>query len=372
MKFVRDLSPPVRVLTALLAAAIVAAPAAAGAAGPAAALAAATDGSALEKILETHPEVRDQVAARAEALGLAVVEVPVGKTTEARNALRVAGGGKPFHDCGAADGCPPMVVVPASPAGFRIGSPESEEGRLASEKQTDVSVPTFAIGTRPVTVAEYKACVAAGGCDQPEWLEEGGQHNVETGTSRYYATLGEHLTRPEQPIVGVSHKNATQFAQWLAGRTGHVYRLPSEAEWERAARAGTTTAFWWGDEPPSAERPRAACEGCGTEWDMKGLAPAQSFDPNPWGLYNVHGNVWEWVADIFCDDYASGPRDGTARVTDDCAAVGNRPAVRGLYTMRGGSAFFPARSMRSAMRLRQKPDFRNISVGFRVARNLAP
>lgn len=372
MKFVRDLSPPVRVLTALLAVSVPGAQAAAGEASPAAALVAATHGPALEKILEDDPHARDLVAARAKALGLALIEVPVGKATEARKTLRVAGGGRPFHDCQEADGCPPMVVVPASPQGFKIGSPESEDGRLASEKQVEVAVPAFAIGTRSVTVAEYKGCVAAGGCDQPEWLERGGQHNIETGTSRYYAVLGKQLTDPDQPIVGVSHENAKQFAQWLAEETGHGYRLPSEAEWELAARAGTTTAYWWGDEPPDADRVRAVCEDCGTEWDGKELAPAQSFDPNPWGLYNVHGNVWEWVADIFCDDYASGPRDGTARVTDDCAAVADRPAVRGLYTMRGGSAFFPAKSMRSAMRLRQKPDFRNISVGFRVARDLAP
>ncbi|AHB50404.1 hypothetical protein W911_16175 [Hyphomicrobium nitrativorans NL23] len=372
MKFVRDLSPPVRVLMALLAVTIPAAHADAGTAGPAVALAGATDGSALEKALEADPGTRTEIAARAEALGLALIEIAVGKAAESQKALRIAGGGKPFRDCQEAEGCPPMVVVPASPPGFKIGSPEGEEGRLASEKQTEVSVEAFAISTRPVTVAEYKACVAAGGCDQPEWLERGGQHNIETGTSRYYAVLGEHLTNPGQPVVGVSHENAQQFARWLAENTGQRYRLPSEAEWEFAARAGTTTAYWWGDAPPSAGRPQAVCEDCGTEWDMKAVAPAQSFDPNPWGLYNVHGNVWEWVADIFCDDYASGPRDGTARIADDCAAVGNRPPMRGLYTMRGGSAFFPAKSMRSAMRLRQKPDFRNISVGFRVARDLAP
>ena len=370
MKFVRDLSPPVRVLMALVAVTMTVAPATAGTTSPE--IAAAATGAALEKILSDDPDARDLVAARAEALGLGLIEIAVGKAAESQKALRIAGGGKPFHDCQEVDGCPPMVVVPASPSGFKIGSPEGEEGRLASEKQTEVSVPAFAMGTRPVTVAEYKACVAAGGCDQPEWLERGGQHNIETGTSRYYAILGEHLTNPGQPVVGVSHDNAKQFAEWLAEKTGHAYRLPSEAEWEFAARAGTTTAFWWGDEPPSKARAQAVCEDCGTEWDMKAIAPAQSFDPNPWGLYNVHGNVWEWVADVFCDDYASGPRDGTARIADDCAAVGNRPPVRGLYTMRGGSAFFPAKSMRAAMRLRQKPDFRNISVGFRVARDLAP
>ena len=265
-----------------------------------------------------------------------------------------------------------MVAIPASPPGFMIGSPPDEADRLESEKQTEVSVPAFAIATRPVTVAEYKACVAAAGCPPPEWLEPGGQHNIETGTSRYYAVLGEHLTNPGQPVVGVSQRDAVAFAEWLSETTGHTYRLPSEAEWERAARAGTTTAYWWGDEPPGPDRVRAVCSDCGSEWDLKALAPAEAFEPNPWGLYNVHGNVWEWTADYFCDDYASGPKDGSARVRDDCAPVGNRPAARGVHTMRGGSAFFPAKSMRSAMRLRQLPEFRNVSVGFRVARDLAP
>lgn len=333
---------------------------------------AAQDGQALEAILEANSGAKKQVAARAEALGLALVEVAVGPASKPVVELRIAGGGKPFADCKPEAGCPPMVAIPAAPPGFMIGSPPGEADRLDSEKQAEVTVPAFAIATRPVTVAEYKACVAGGGCDQPEWLERGGQHNIETGTSRYYSIMGEHLTGPAQPIVGVSHFNAVQFVEWLSEETGHTYRLPSEAEWERAARAGTTTAYWWGDEPPGPDRVRAVCTDCGSEWDKKALAPAQSFDPNPWGLYNVHGNVWEWTADLFCDDYASGPKDGSARTTDDCAAVGNRPPARGVYTMRGGSAFFPAKSMRSAMRLRQLPDFRNISVGFRVVRNLAP
>lgn len=372
MNLLPQLSPSARGLVAATMLAVAAMPTTVCAEPHGVAVEAARDGRALETILEANPGAKEPVAARAEALGLALVEVPVGPASERRVELRVAGGAKPFADCAPADGCPPMVAIPVSPPGFMIGSPPDEAHRLDSEKQVEISVPAFAIATRPVTVAEYKACVAGGGCDQPEWLEQGGQHNIETGISRYYAVLGEHLTGPDQPIVGVSHRNAQQFVTWLSKETGHTYRLPSEAEWERAARADTTTAYWWGDEPPGPDRVRAVCVDCGSEWDMKALAPAQSFDPNPWGLYNVHGNVWEWTADVFCDDYASGPKDGSARTKDDCAPVGNRPAARGVYTMRGGSAFFPAKSMRSAMRLRQLPDFRNISVGFRVARDLAP
>lgn len=372
MKLAPHLSLSIRALIAVLAVGAAIASTGAAADPRAAVIEAAPDGRALETILAANPEAKARVEARAKALGLAVFDIPVGPPSEGRVAVRVAGGGNPFADCDPAGGCPPLVAIPAAPPGFKIGSPPDESDRLQSEEQAAVSVPAFAMGTRPVTVAEYKACVAAGGCPPPEWLQPGGKHNIETGTSRYYANLGEHLTDPGQPVVGVSWHDANAFAAWLTETTGHAYRLPSEAEWELAARAGTTTIYWWGDEPPKPGHVRAACSDCGSRWDMKALAPADAFEPNPWGLFNVHGNVWEWTADVFCDDYASGPKDGTARVRDDCAPVGSRPPARGVYSMRGGSVFFPAKSMRSAMRLRNVSDFRNISVGFRVARDLTP
>lgn len=334
------------------------------------AVAAAADGASLQAILDRAPEARDAVAARAAALGLGLVSLRVGETDAARVELRVAGGAKPFRDCDASAGCPPMVVVPASPAGFMIGSPETEAEHGDDETLTAVTIRPFAIGTRPVTVAEYKACVAAGGCAPPEWLEPGGQHNIETGSSRYYLNLGAAVTGPDQPIVGVSHIDATTYAAWLSKKTGHAYRLPSEAEWELAARAGSKTAYWWGDTVPEDGVVRAACEGCGSEWDSKSPAPADAFPANPWGLHNVHGNVWQWVADFYCEDYGSGPKDGSPRLTDDCAPVGDRPPARGVRALRGGSSFYPAKAMRSAMRVRNVPEFRNFSVGFRVARDI--
>jgi formylglycine-generating enzyme required for sulfatase activity len=321
-------------------------------------------------MLSDDPKARDLVAARAIELGLALVPVRVGAPGQETTELRVAGGGRPFQDC--ADACPAMVVVPPSPKGFKIGSPESEPNHTDDERQIDVSLPAFAIGATEVTVAEYKACVAAAGCKPPEWLEPGGQHNIETGASRYYRNLGDNLTAPGQPIVGVSFDDATAYASWLAAITGHTYRLPSEAQWEFAARAGTRTAYWWGDTLPADGIVRAACVGCGSEWDGKAPAAADAFAPNPWGLFNVHGNVWEWTADFYCDDSASGPRDGSPRLTDDCAPVGDQPPARGVRSMRGGSVFYPAKVMRAAMRARNVPDFRNFSVGFRIARDLAP
>lgn len=337
-----------------------------------AAIAAATNGVALESLLAQYPNEREQISKRAEALELALVEVPVGTPGSQRLEVRVAGGGKPFRDCAEAESCPQMVVVPPSPPGFQVGSPETEKDHGDDEDLTQVSLPAFAIGATAVTVAEYRACVDAKGCKPPEWLEAGGQHNVETGASRYYRNLGKNLIDPGQPIVGVSYEDGVAYAAWLSQKTGHTYRLPSEVQWEFAARAGTRTAYWWGDALPEDGIVRAACVGCGSEWDGKAPASANAFQANPWGLFNVHGNVWEWAADFYCDDYASGPKDGSARTTDNCPQKGSDPPPRGVRSLRGGSAFYPAKVMRSAMRARNVPDFRNFSVGFRIARDLQP
>lgn len=333
---------------------------------------AAADGRALQAVLDRAPQAKDAIAARAAALGLALVEVRTGRPAGEARAPIIAGGGKTFSDCRADAACPPMVAVPASPADFAIGSPPTDPERSDDELLTPVKIAAFAIGARPVTVAEYLACVEAKGCNPPEWLEPDGQHNIETGTSRYYRNLGDAITAPDQPIVGVSHVDATAYAAWLSQHTARAYRLPSEAEWEYAARAGTRTAYWWGDAMPADGVVRAACAGCGSQWDAKSPAPAGAFPANPWGLHNVHGNVWEWMADYYCEDYASGPKDGAPRLTDDCAPQGDRPPARGLRSLRGGSAFYPPKAMRSAMRVRNIPSFRNFSVGFRVARDLVP
>ena len=207
-----------------------------------AAIAAAADGAALESLLAQYPNERVLISKRADALGLALVELNLGTPGSARSEMRVTGGGKPFRDCSEAEGCPQMVVVPPSPPGFQVGSPETEKDHGDDEGLTQVSLPAFAIGATAVTVAEYRACVNAKACKPPEWLEPGGQHNVETGSSRYYRNLGNNLTDPGQPIVGVSYEDAVAYAAWLSQKTGHTYRLPSEVQWEFAARAGTRTA----------------------------------------------------------------------------------------------------------------------------------
>lgn len=278
-----------------------------------------------------------------------------------------AGSGVPFRDCAAEEGCPDLVVIPATGTPVRLGSPPSQSGRIDNEVEHERTIAAFAIGRTEVTVAQYRRCVEEGGCRPPEWLEPGGEQNIETGRGLYYRNLGPAVTAPDAPIVGVSFADAGAFSAWLSKKTGKSYRLPSEAEWEYAARAGTTTAYWWGDEPDAADgSARANCRGCGNLERPVAPERAGSYAANAWGLYNVHGNVWEWAADYYCADQSSGPADGSPRRTDDCP-VRDAP---GLRVFRGGSAFYGPDKMRSASRLRNFPDFRNFSVGFRIARDL--
>jgi len=142
--------------------------------------------------------------------------------------------------------------------------------------------------------------------------------------------------------------------------TGRPYRLLSEAEWEYAARAGTTTAFSWGDE---IGKNNANCNGCGSEWDSRRTAAIGSFAPNPFGLYDMHGNVWEWVEDCLHTNYEGAPTDGSAWTAQgDCS----RRVVRG-----GSWAGYPV-SLRSALRFWYSADDHGNDLGFRVARTLAP
>ncbi len=280
----------------------------------------------------------------------------------------VAGGGEGFTDCQKDIVCPEMVVVPASTNGAMVGSPDDEPQRLKTEQRHSISIPAFAIGRYEVRVADYMACVDDGGCRHPEWDEPSGQHNIKTGTGITYKSIAKYLTGPKQPVVGVSWEDADTYANWLSQKTGFRYRLPSEKEWEYAARAGSVTPYWWGKEPKrDGGSVMACCDGCGSERDMKGLYPVDAFKPNPWGLYNVHGNVWEWVADYFCEDYTSSPTDGTPRNKKTCPKQFD---PEGLKIFRGGSCFYGPRQMRASMRLRNLPDLRNMTIGFRIARDI--
>ena len=128
-----------------------------------------------------------------------------------------------------------------------------------------------------------------------------------------------------RPVIKITWHQATDYAKWLSEQTGKRYRLPTEAEWEYAARAGTKSRYWWGN---NLIKGMANCNGCGSDWDNKQTAPVGSFKPNPFGLYDTSGNVMEWVQDCWHKDYKGAPVDGSAWLEasgGDC----NRRIIRG-------------------------------------------
>ena len=141
--------------------------------------------------------------------------------------------------------------------------------------------------------------------------------------------------------------------------TGRPYRLLTEAEWEYAARAGTTTAYYWGDEIGKAN---ANCNGCGSQWDNRETSPVGSFKPNAFGLYDMSGNVLQWVEDCYHDNYDDAPTDGSAWTSGDCSR----------RVVRGGSWYSDPQYLRSADRFGYATDFRSGDLGFRLARTLNP
>ncbi len=187
----------------------------------------------------------------------------------------------------------------------------------------------------------------AGGCPELERREKGGDHSIETGTSDLYKQMGDALTGDDYPIVGVSWKNAQSYAQWLTNNNpeGKTYRLPTEAEWEYAARAATDTAYSWGMEAKHEFTNHGADECCdglalgNDEWFY--TTPVDSFIANPFGLKDMHGNVWEWVEDCWQNDCNNAPQDGTARTGCD---------VNASRILRGGSWSTHPRDLHSAGR----------------------
>ena len=228
--------------------------------------------------------------------------------------------------------CPEMVVVPAG--SFMMGSPASEEDRFDTEgPQHRVTIArSFAVGRFAVTFDEWDACVADGGCD--------------------YRPEDEGWGRGRRPVINVSWDDAKLYLSWLSKKTGKAYRLLSEAEWEYVTRAGTTTPFWWG----SSISPNQANYGEYREHTV----PVDSFEASPFGLYQVHGNVWEWVEDRWNRSYSGAPTDGSAWTGGECD----------LRVLRGGSWNFGPGYLRAAIRVGDVAGNRIYYFGFRVARTL--
>ena len=243
----------------------------------------------------------------------------------------VSGGlqaGETFHEC---DVCPQMVVIQAGR--FEMGS---DDHGAREKPRHAVTIPrAFAMGIYEITVGEWDACLREGECRQsPEQGREG-----------------------MLPIANVSWDDALDYVKWLSQKTGRKYRLPTEAEWEYAARAGTATRYWWGDEVGSK---RANCDDCGSPWDGKETSPAGTFEPNLFGLYDVHGNVWEWTQDCWNPSYQGAPGDGGPWMRGDCLS----------RVLRGGSWALDHEYMRSSRRNRYDRDVRYYLNGFRVVREL--
>ncbi len=240
--------------------------------------------------------------------------------------------GDTFRDC--AD-CPKMVVVPAG--SFMMGSPDSEGERDNDEgpvHEVTIAKP-FAVGVYEVTFDEWDACVSAGGCGGYEPGDAG------WGWGR-------------RPVINVGWDDAQGYLDWLSGETGETYRFLSESEWEYAARAGTTGRYHWGNRISTSKANYGKKVGK--------TVTVGKYPPNAFGLYNVHGNVWEWVGDCWNESYEGAPTDGSVWEAGDCEHA----------VLRGGSWYSHPRNLRSANRFRSTTGDRSTSVGIRVARTIAP
>jgi formylglycine-generating enzyme required for sulfatase activity len=243
---------------------------------------------------------------------------------------------------------PRMVRMPCG--SFQLGSSASEIGRVDNECLPQVvSIQTpFEIAACAVTVDEFATFADATGYPPTvacqAWSD--GAWVALTGSFRSpgFEQSGSH------PAVCVSWEDACRFAQWLSGETGETYRLPTEAEWEYCARAGTTTRYWWGDDFDLARVNCRPVKGSRTQGAPVAVA---RYSPNPWGFYQMHGNVWEWVEDSYTIDE---PR--------------RQSSAGGLRVLRGGSWNNGPNGVRSARRHGAAPDFRRSDVGFRVAKTL--
>jgi formylglycine-generating enzyme required for sulfatase activity len=254
-----------------------------------------------------------------------------------------------------------------------MGSPESEkvwatkhgaspESVSDEAPQHRVTFRSFAIGKYDVTRGEYAAFVRETRYSAGDGCFESSMPKANKSADARWQSAGFNQTERE-PVVCVSWQDARAYVSWLnaklRGRGSNPsdgpYRLPSEAEWEYAARGGTTTPFWWGDDDSGAAGHAWYKDNSGTETHPVGLKPANAF-----GLYDMVGNVWQWTQDCYADSYASAPTNGSvSEETKDCLRVD-----------RGGSWLYPAWLLRSATRERNSANYRDRIMGFRVARRL--
>ncbi len=275
---------------------------------------------------------------------------------------------------------PEMVVIPAGT--FMMGSPENEDDRMSNEgpRHRVTFDRGFALAQTEITVGDFRLFVSDTGYRTD--AEDAGASRVydlnsgrmdrQSGINWRHDYAGRDAS-DDLPVLHVSWNDAEAYAQWLADRTGRAYRLPSEAEFEYALRAGSQTPYWWGTGTPDSAVENVTGDRdqspSGARWNVAfrrynsgfwGPAPVGSLEANPFGLYDMGGNVMEWVKDCWHDSYVRAPGDGSAWVNPGC----NRRVVRG-----GAWSSTPAMS-RSAFRIASAPDGADMRVGFRVARDL--
>ncbi len=252
--------------------------------------------------------------------------------------------GDTFREC--REHCPEMVVVRGG--SFEMGDEAGKYKQMLPRRTYKQMLPRhpvtiaqpFAVGRTEVTFDEWALCVEYGNCNE---VSDSG------------------FGKGRRPVINVTWADAQTYVRWLSGVTGQRYRLLTDAEWEYVARAGTDTAYSWGGEIGTN---RANCKGCGSEWDGKSTAPVASFEANAFGLYDVHGNVWEWVEDCWHETYDGAPADGTAWLNSDQADCSKA-------VIRGGSWLNAPYRVRSAIRFRVARGDQNYDLGFRIARTLS-
>ena len=227
---------------------------------------------------------------------------------------------------------PDMVVIPAGT--FRMGCISGRNCDTNERPVHEVRVPSYALSRHEITFAQWDDCVEYGPC---QWSGD------------------EGWGRGNRPVIYVSWYEAQDYVSWLARVTGEPYRLPSEAEWEYAARAGTETAYPWGN--------RIGRGNANTErYNVRGTTRVGAFSPNPFGLYDMVGNVLEWVQDCWNATYSGAPSDGRAWEEGDCT----------IRMARGGTLYSDAAQARIASRWRRQPDREVTYMGFRLAKTIEP
>lgn len=232
---------------------------------------------------------------------------------------------------------PQMVVIPAGQ--FQMGC-VLNDGNCEKDQMPPHQVmiaENFAMSVHEITFADWDTCLAKGGCNNYRPEDRWGRYN--------------------QPVNYVSWEDAKAYVAWLSESSGEEYRLPSEAEWEYAARAGASEHYSWGSTPSNGQ---ANCRGCGSRFDDDATAPVGSFPANAFGLHDVHGNVWEWVEDCWNESYIHAPADGSAWMKGQCSK----------RILRGGAWSSNQLTLRSAYRANDAADGRGSGRGFRVARTL--